>query len=136
MNEEPAIAMDALDRALAQTLPVPPVPAGFRADLFAAVRCAEGDIHHARVRLEQERSDRLAELDAGYAQQRRRALANLVGGAIAAGFSGMLLAPWLDAAARSAAPMGLNLWIAIAALGIGVIYGIHHLDLRNPFELL
>ena len=136
MNEDPAIAMDSLDRALAQALPAPKVPAGFRAELYAAVRSAEDDIYHARVRLEQERRDLLAELDVGYAQQRHRALVNLVGGAIAAGFAGMLLAPWLDAAARSAAPIGLNLWIAIAAVGIGVINGIRHLDLRNPLELL
>ena len=88
----------ALDAALARTLAAPDLPAGFRAQLRAAVvRIAPADRAQLRAALEREHAAQLAELQSGYVRLRQRTLGTLIGVGFAAGLLVTLSLPWLKA---------------------------------------
>lgn len=121
--------MRTLDAALAAALPPPPLPAGFRARLDAALKAearAPGGRAARAAALEREHREELAELEAGYLRLRRRTFGALIGGAFAAGAAVALGMPWLQAAFGADAPLVLagagalaGLALVAASLGVG-----------------
>jgi hypothetical protein len=126
----------ALDAALAQALRAPPMPAGFRTQLNAALTHATAAEGAARLRLEQERCERLAEFESGYAQLRLRALGTLIGGAIAAGAAVAPPLPWFEAGFGPNATLVLAAVGTLAGLAIGTVSWMRHLGFANPLELI
>jgi len=86
----------------------------------ALARAAETDLVELRARLEGERQERLAELDAEYIRLKRRALGTMIGFAFAAGSAVALVLPWLEA--RFGAHATLILALAGAALGLAIAF--------------
>ncbi|MDE2219666.1 MAG: hypothetical protein KGL25_01160 [Gammaproteobacteria bacterium] len=98
MNTPPDPLDGALDRALAKTLTAPGLPAGFRAQLRAAIaRHPQQDRAQLRAALEREHAAQLAELRSGYVRLRQRTLGILIGSGFAAGLLVTLALPWLKA---------------------------------------
>lgn len=113
MDQEPLAG--ALDQALARSLQVPALPAGFRLRLQAAVaRSATTDPAQRRAALEQEHRAQLARMRDGYVQLRRRTLGTLIGAAFAAGLLITLALPWITA------HFGRNGVFALPAIGVAV----------------
>ena len=105
----------ALDQALARSLVAPPLPAGFRRQLQAAMaRGASADHALLRAALEREHAAQLAELQSGYVRLRQRTLGTLVGGAFAAGLLITFALPWITA------HFGRNGVFALPAIGVAV----------------
>ena len=111
---------DRLDQALARTLPVPTLPAGFRVRLSAALaRSAEVDLTTRRLMLERERREQLAGLQTDSVRLRWQTLAYLIGGAFAAGAMVAIGVPWLREAFGADAIMAVPAIGAAAGLIIG-----------------
>lgn len=127
----------ALDAALARALSAPPIPAGFRAQLDAALIRAtaaeRGDA--ARAGLERERRERLAELEAAYLRRWRRTAGAMIAGGVAAGAAVRLLTPWFDATFGSNAVFAIVASGTLAGLAIGTASWMRHLGYQNPIEL-
>ena len=119
-SEDPTSSMPSnerwLDAALSRALSAPSMPPAFRAQLDAALTRAAASEVAARSRLELERRERLAELEASYVRLRRRTLGTLIGGAFAAGAAAALAMPWLNAT------FGANAMLALA--GFGALVGL------------
>ena len=113
LTARPSPLDSALDAALGRALRPPVPPADWRVRLNAALAHAgeDQDAESSRVRLERERCQGLAELEAGYLRLRRRTLGTLIGGAFAAGAGLTLLLPWLKAV------LGGNTMLIVAVLG-------------------
>ena len=111
----------ALDAALRRALPPPRVTDEFRERVRAALaRAAETDLAEVRARLESERRETLARLEAEYIRLKRRTLGAMVGGAFAAGAAAAIALPWMTKLVGSAAPL------AIASIGaaVGIAIGL------------
>ncbi len=109
----------ALDSALGRVLEPPPVTEAFRRRVRAALtRAADTELADLRARLEAERRDTLAQLDADYIRVRRRTLAAMIGGAFAAGAAAAIALPWMTTRIGPDAPL------AVAAIGAAVGIGI------------
>lgn len=111
-----------LDAAVSKALEAPPLPAGFRSRLNAAMaRSREpAGLQTLSTRLEREHRQVLAELDAGYVRLRRRTLMALIGGAFAAGGVAAALLPWLTEMFGPAALFVLAVLGALAGVAIGL----------------
>jgi hypothetical protein len=127
----------ALDAALALALCAPPVPAGLRAQLNAALvrESAAERSDAARARLERQRRERLAELETGYLRLRRRAAGTMIAGAVAAGAAVRLLMPWFNATFGPNAVFAIAACSALAGLAIGTVSWMRHTGFPNPLEL-
>lgn len=103
----------ALDAALGRALRSPTPHADFRIRLTAALARAgqHEDAESARMQLERERLEVLAELESGYLRLRRQTLGTLIGGAFAAGAGLTLLFPGLKAV------LGADAILVVAVLG-------------------
>lgn len=111
----------AIDEALERALPAPEVPQAFRARLNAALsRAAENDLSAARERLERERREQLAELEAHYIRVRRSTLGTVIGVAFAAGAAAVIALPWLRAHLGIYTPTALA-WGGIS-VGLGITF--------------
>ncbi len=111
---------DHLDQALARTLAVPTLPAGFRVRLSAALaRSAEVDLATRRLMLERERREQLTGLQTDSVRLRWQTLAYLIGGAFANGATVAIGVPWLREA------FGSDGIIAVPVIGaaVGLIIG-------------
>lgn len=105
----------ALDKALAQCLTPPVLPANFRRQLRAAIaRSAITDHTRLRATIEREHAQQLAELLSGYLRLRQRTLGGLIGGAFAAGLLITIALPWITA------HFGPNAVFALPAIGATV----------------
>jgi hypothetical protein len=83
-----------LDRELARSLTAPPLPAGFRARLTAAMaRAGAYSLPESRVALAADRERALRELRQGYLRLQGRTLLLLLLGAFAAGLLARTVAP-------------------------------------------
>ena len=112
----------ALEAALARSLAPPPLPPRFRIGLQAAIaRSGQTDIGALRARYEREQAQRLAELERGYLQVRRRTLGTMVVGAFAAGAVAALGMPLLIAHFGAGAPFVMACCGAAAGLGISYL---------------
>ena len=111
----------ALDAALGQALEAPRVTNEFRARVRAALaRAAETDLAELRARLETERRETLAKLEADYVRLKRRTLGTMVGGAFAAGAAAAIALPWMAKLVGPAAPLAVASIGAAAGIGIAV----------------
>lgn len=81
-------------------------------------RATETDLAGLRARLEAERRETLASLEADYIRLKRRTLGAMVGGAFAAGAAAAIGLPWMTRLVGPAAPL------AIASIGAAVGIGI------------
>jgi hypothetical protein len=113
----------ALEAALTRALRPPSLPADFHQRLQQMLARAAADpvTDEIRSRLERERLEQLAALEAGYLRLRRRTLGTLVGGAFAAGAGVALALPWLRASFGPDTPLilaslGGAIGLVIAAL--------------------
>jgi len=118
----------ALDAALSRTLTPPQVGPQLRTRMQAALlRAHEPDLAEVRSKLEREKQERLAELEANYVQLRRRTLGTIIGGAFAAGAVAAVAMPWLQTHFGNWAPFALASAGAVAglliALGAGALRG-------------
>lgn len=122
MTERLTCELDrALDGALGDVLSPPEVPETFRTRLNAALsRAAETDLSSVRERLERERRQQLAELEASYVRVRRGTLGTLIGVAFAAGAAATIAMPWLRAHLGAYTPVAIT-WGAVA-LGLGMAF--------------
>jgi hypothetical protein len=124
----------ALDVALARALTAPVVPGEFRAQLQAAIRHAEQYRSVTLAQLELERSERMAQIDAGYRRLRRTGLADLLAGVILAGIAAAVLIQWLVAAIGP----GLQYWLPafgwFVCVAFGAIVILQEWGLEMPFE--
>ncbi len=122
-GKEPNGAFDrALDAALGRALTSPQVTSQFRTRLQAALtRASEPELAEVRSRLEREKQEKLAQLDANYVQLRRRTLGTIVGGAFAAGAAVAVAFPWLQMQFGTWTPIVLASGGAVAALTIAVL---------------
>jgi hypothetical protein len=125
----------ALDTALALTLSAPPLPAGSRAQVNAALLCTAQRSDMERARLESERRERLAEIEAGYLRLRRRTLGVLIGGAFAAGAAVAVLMPWFNSTFGPNAIFALAACGTLVGLAIGTISWMRHLGFQSPLRL-
>jgi len=125
----------ALDAILALTLAAPPLPAGFRGQVRAAVLRTAQRSEVERARLESERCERLAEIEAGYLRLRRRTLGALIGGAFAAGVAVAVLMPWFNSTFGPNALFALAACGALVGLAIGTISWMRHLGFPSPLKL-
>jgi hypothetical protein len=108
----------ALDRALAQALAVPEVPADLRAAVFAAIaREPIIDWQQQRRDLEKEHRRSLSVLNARYLRRGRDALLAASGAVVLIGLAVKPLSHWLTPLFNVAAP----LVAALIALGAGVV---------------
>ncbi|MGH8219700.1 MAG: hypothetical protein ACREUT_14235 [Steroidobacteraceae bacterium] len=111
----------ALDAALSRALEPPRVTEAFRERMRAALaRSTETDLAGLRARLETERREMLAQLDAEYIRLRRRTLGTLIGGAFAAGAAAAIALPWMAKLVGPDAPLAVAAIGAAVGLGIGV----------------
>jgi hypothetical protein len=94
------------------------------------------DAESVRMRLEHERRDGLAELEAGYLRLRRHALGTLICGAFAAGTGLRLLLPWLKAVLGSDAMLVVALLGGAAALAIAGAPQLGRSALARPLQRL
>ena len=109
----------ALDAALGQAFEAPRVTNEFRERVRAALtRAAVTDIAELRARLETERRETLAKLEADYIRLKRRTLGAMVGGAFGAGAAAAIALPWMAKLVGPAAPL------AVASIGAAVGIGI------------
>ena len=122
MTERPTSGLDqALDEALSRTLSGPAVPHAFRTRLNAALsRTAESGLLSLRERMERERQQQLAELDAHYVRVRRSTLGTLIGVAFAAGAAATIAMPWLRDHLGAYTPIVIT-WGAVT-LGLGIVF--------------
>ena len=113
----------ALDAALRRALEPPRVTEEFRERVRAALaRAAETDLAELRARLETERRETLARLEADYIRLKRRTLAAMVGGAFAAGAAAAIALPWMTKLVGPAAPLAIASIGAAVGITIGVSY--------------
>jgi hypothetical protein len=126
----------ALDHALAQALRAPAIPANFRGQLDAALARAAVDESAARTRLERERRERQAELEAGYVRLRRETLRMLVGGAFVAGAASVLLLPWFNATFGAHAALAISAAGALTGLAIAMASWLRRAGASSPLDLL
>ena len=128
----------ALDAALGKALRPPVPPADFRIRLNAAREHADehDDTRALRARLERERREGLAELEAGYLRLRRRTLGTLIGGAFAAGAGFTLVIPWLKGALGADVTMAVAMLGALAGLVIPGISRLGRSALARPIQRL
>lgn len=102
MNEFPpestAEALErALDQALERQLRPPPLAAGFRRALQAAIaRSSQSNHALRRAQLEREHRELITDLHDGYVRISQRALGLLVAAAFAGGLGSVLAMPWLS----------------------------------------
>lgn len=138
LSSRPGQLYGALDAALERALRPPAPPADFRMRLSAArAHAAEPeDAESVRMRLEHERRDGLAELEAGYLRLRRHALGTLICGAFAAGTGLRLLLPWLKAVLGSDATLVVALLGGAAALAIAGAPQLGGSALARPLQRL
>ena len=108
-----------LDQALARSLVVPSLPAGFRSQLQAAV-ARSTSIDHAQLRaaIEREHAEQLTELRSSYVLRRQRTLGTLIGGAFAAGVLLNFALPWITA------NFGQKGVVALPVVGVAVGLGL------------
>lgn len=112
----------ALDRALRRTLQPPQISRDFRRCLDAALsRAGEMDLAKLRSRLESERREHLARLEAHYVRLRRRTLGVIIGAAFAAGAAATLALPWLQRHVGEDAPLVLTSAGAVVSLAIAFL---------------
>jgi hypothetical protein len=142
-SDEVSAAADPLERALdgvlARLLQPPLLPAEFHARLQAALARASAtpaERAAARMRLEHEQRQRLAELEADYLRLRRRTLGTLIGGAFAAGAAVAVALPRLEASFGSNAIFVLAGLGALAGLAIGTASWLGRDQSPNPLERL
>jgi hypothetical protein len=124
-------AEQALDQALARSLPPPPLPEGFRWQLMVAMQQqAMDDLAARRAELEAEHRRLQQEMQEGYVRVRRDTLVLGVGLAFAAGAVATVALPWLQARtgldAASLMPMLATL------VGAATAVGVWWLRLRKP----
>ena len=104
-----------LDRALAQSLMAPDLPAGFRRQLRSAIeRSSSIDQAQLRAALEREHTEQLAELRRGYVRLRQRTLGTLIGGAFAVGLLLNFALPWITST------FGERGMVALPVVGVAV----------------
>lgn len=112
----------ALDRALRRTLQPPRVSRDFRRCLDAALsRAGEMDLPELRSRLESERREHLARLEAHYVRLTCRTLGVIIGAAFAAGAAATLALPWLQRHVGEDAPLALTSAGAVVSLAIAFL---------------
>ena len=120
MNEFPSESPDAaleraLDQALARSLKPPPLGAGFRRALEAAIARSSHDNHALlRARLEHEHRELITDLHDGYVRISRRALGTLVAAAFAGGLAAVVAMPWLSE------HFGSHAWLVLSGIGAAV----------------
>jgi Zn-dependent protease len=122
MSEPRSPELDrALDAALSRAYRAPEAPPTLRPRLRAALsRAAEADVRSLRERLESEKRQQLAALEAHYVRVRRGTLGTLIGVAFAAGAAVTIAMPWLRAHMGPLTPVAIT-WGA-AALGLGIVF--------------
>ncbi|TMH72905.1 MAG: hypothetical protein E6H52_17685 [Betaproteobacteria bacterium] len=120
--EEPEFSLprDRLDRRLADLLPAPSTPEGFRQNLWRAIATQSAtDLAQRRRALELERARQLNQLEQDYVRMRRDTLAMVLAAALTAGATLSLALPWLAAKLNTdiatLAPLGL-LMLALAGV--------------------
>jgi len=85
---------DSLDQALTRALALPPLPAGFRTRLRAALtRVGDTDLATRRRLLEREHDEQMLRLQSDSVRLRWRTVGYLVGGAFAAGVGVAIACP-------------------------------------------
>ena len=110
-----------LDSELERVLTAPEVSEGLHRRLHAALaRAADTDIALLRARIESERREKLAELDANYIRIKRQTLGTMIGGAFAAGAAVTVVMPWLQSHFGAVAPLILAFAGAAVGLAIGL----------------
>jgi len=111
---------DSLDQALARALALPPLPAGFRTRLRAALtRVGDTDLATRRRLLEREHDEQMLRLQSDSVRLRWRTVGYLVGGAFAAGVGVAIGMPWMRATFGAEAERVLLL----AWVGLGLVVG-------------
>ena len=111
---------DSLDQALARALALPPLPAGFRTRLRAALtRVGDTDLATRRRLLEREHDEQMLLLQSDSVRLRWRTVGYLVGGAFAAGVGVAIGMPWMRATFGAEAERVLLL----AWVGLGLVVG-------------
>lgn len=117
---ESADTHPALHQALAQVLPPPALPSGFRAQLLAAVH-REGlhNLAHRRQALEREHALALQQLQRGHVHLKRDTLAMVVATAFTAGTLASLALPWLQETFEFSGAVAMPL----LAIAIGMMTG-------------
>jgi hypothetical protein len=109
-----------LDMALARAIVPPPLPAGFRARLTAAVaRQGVVNIPASRLALAAEHQQQLAALKSGYVRLQRRTLGTMIGAAFATGALVAVAMPWIR---MQFGEVGL-LAVPMAGAAVGVALG-------------
>jgi len=120
MSEFPPESADAaleraLDQALARSLKPPPLGAGFRRALEAAIARSSHDNHALlRARLEREHRELITDLHDGYVRISRRALGTLIAAAFATGLAAVVAMPWLTE------HFGSHAWLVLSGIGAAV----------------
>jgi len=111
---------DSLDQALTRALALPPLPAGFRTRLRAALtRVGDTDLATRRRLLEREHDEQMLRLQSDSVRLRWRTVGYLVGGAFAAGVGVAIGMPWMRATFGAEAERVLLL----AWVGLGLVVG-------------
>jgi hypothetical protein len=110
----------ALDTALAHGIVPPPLPAGFRARLTAAVaRQGVVDIPTSRMALAAEHQQQLAALKSGYVRLQRRTLGTMIGAAFATGALVAVAMPWIRTQFGEVGLLAVPMAGAVVGIAIG-----------------
>lgn len=122
----------ALDAALAHAMIRPPLPAGFRGRLRAALeRSAAVDAAAQRRALQQEHEEELSTLHSEFIRLRRRTLGTLVGVAFCTGAGVAVAMPWIMRGFGSAADLVVPTLGAALGVGIGLVAWLRRDSLAN-----